>query len=199
MERPGMRGGPTPETPLVVVPYDPDWPRAFDAVQHVLRKALAEIAVGVEHVGSTAVPVLAAKPIIDIDVVIPSRGALSAAAHRLSGLGYRHQGDLEVSGREAFTRDDATDVPRDGSGRIWPVHHLYVCASDSRELCRHLLFRDWLRGNPTAAAEYGKLKLGLAEKYRFDRDGYTNAKTEFIETALRDALDGRRREIPPPA
>ncbi len=189
------RGGRTPDAPLVVVSYDPEWPRAFEALRRVLVKALAEIAVGVEHVGSTAVPNLGAKPIIDIDAVIPSREALSIAVHRLAGLGYRHQGDLGVSGRVAFARDEATDVPRDGSGRNWPAHHLYVCASDSRELRRHLLFRDWLRSNPAAAAEYGSLKRRLSATYRLDRDGYTSAKTEFIEAALREALEGRREEI----
>jgi GrpB-like predicted nucleotidyltransferase (UPF0157 family) len=151
-----------------------------------LRRALGGIVVGVEHVGSTAVPGLAAKPIVDLDLVIPSREALPIAVSRLAGLGYRHQGDLGVSGREAFERN-ASDVPRDGTGRIWPPHHLYVCASDCPELRRHLLFRDWLRSHREVAAEYGKLKRRLAEAHRFDRDRYTKAKSEFIEAALRDA------------
>jgi GrpB-like predicted nucleotidyltransferase (UPF0157 family) len=104
----------------------------------------------------------------------------------LAALGYRHEGDLGVSGREAFARTD--DVPRDGSGRIWPSHHLYVCAADSPELRRHLVFRDWLRANPGAAARYGSLKLRLAAAYRFDRDGYTAAKTAFIGAVLREGI-----------
>jgi GrpB-like predicted nucleotidyltransferase (UPF0157 family) len=102
----------------------------------------------------------------------------------LALLGYRHVGDLGVPGREAFARDGAEDVPRDGSGRRWPAHHLYACASDARELRRHLSFRDWLRSRPAAAVEYGKLKERLAELYREDRDAYTDAKTDFIEAIL---------------
>ncbi len=171
-------------TPIEIAPYDPEWGRTFEALRRVLLRALGEIAVGVEHVGSTAVPDLAAKPVVDLDVVIPSRDALVTAVSGLAALGYRHEGDLGVTGREAFARD-ASDVPRDGSGRSWPAHHLYVCASDSPELRRHLLFRNWLRGHSEAAETYGRLKRLLAAVHRFDRDAYTEAKSEFIETALR--------------
>jgi GrpB-like predicted nucleotidyltransferase (UPF0157 family) len=172
--------------PVVVMPYDPEWGRAFEALRRVLLQAVGEIVVGVEHVGSTSVPGLAAKPIIDVDAVIPSRKVLPIAVHRLAALGYRHEGDLGVSGREAFARAD--DVPRDGSGRIWLSHHLYVCATDSPELRRHLAFRDWLRTNAGAADRYGSLKLRLAAAYRFDRDRYTAAKTAFIDAVLREAI-----------
>jgi GrpB-like predicted nucleotidyltransferase (UPF0157 family) len=174
-------------TPIEVVPYDPEWERTFDALRRILRHALGEIGVGVEHVGSTAVPGLAAKPIVDLDVVIPSRESLPIAVLRLAAIGYRHQGDLGVSGREAFERD-ASDVPRDRRGSIWPPHHLYVCAADSPELRRHLLFRDWLRRHREAATGYGRLKRQLAETHRFDREGYTKAKSEFIEAVLREAV-----------
>ena len=182
-----MRGSGVHEdlnTPIEIVPHDPEWGRTFEALRRVLVQALGEIVVDVEHVGSTAVPRLAAKPIIDVDIVIPSRDALSIAVSRLAALGYRHEGDLGVPGREAFARD-ASDVPRDGSGRRWPAHHLYVCASDSQELRKHLLFRDWLRRHRAAAEEYGRLKRHLAAAHRFDREAYTKAKSEFIETALR--------------
>lgn len=173
-----------PPRPVVIVPYDPQWPVIFEALKNVYRSALGGLAVEIEHVGSTAVPGLAAKPIIDVDVVIPSREMLSDAIRRLADLGYRHQGDLGVPGREAFAADGADDVPRDGSGRHWPAHHLYVCASDCQELHRHLLFRDWLRTHPAGAAEYGILKQHLAQIYRDDRDGYTEAKTGFVAAAL---------------
>src|SRR5262245_7057698 len=132
---------------VVVTAYDPEWPRMFESFREVYQRALGELALAIEHVGSTSVAGLAAKPIIDIDVVIPSRNDLPSAVMRLALLGYRHEGDVGVPGREAFGRDGDEEVPRDGSGRRWPAHHLYVCALDSKELERHLKFRNWLRSN----------------------------------------------------
>jgi GrpB-like predicted nucleotidyltransferase (UPF0157 family) len=169
------------------VSYDPEWPRIFEALREVYLNALGELAIAIEHVGSTSVSGLAAKPIIDIDVVIQSRDELPSVVQRLALLGYRHQGDLGVPGREAFARDGADDVPRDGSGRRWPAHNLYVCALNCSELRRQLMFRDWLRGNPAVAAEYGMLKRRLADIYSDDRESYTDAKTDFIEAALKRA------------
>jgi GrpB-like predicted nucleotidyltransferase (UPF0157 family) len=171
---------------VVVVPHDPQWPLTFEALKEVYLSALGELVVTIEHVGSTAVPNLSAKPIIDIDVVIPSREVLAVVIHRLGALGYRHQGDLGVFGREALTADGADDVPRAGAGRRWPMHNLYVCATDCEELRRHLAFRDWLRSHPARAAEYGALKRQIAQVYHDNREGYTEAKTEFIEAALRE-------------
>ena len=160
----------------------------FESFREVYQRAFGELAIAIEHVGSTSVPGLAAKPIIDIDVVIPSRDDLPSAVMRLALLGYRHEGDIGVPGREAFGRDGDEEIPRDGSGRRWPAHHLYVCAMDSKELERHLTFRDWLRSNPAVAADYGALKRRLADACRDDRDAYTEAKTNFIEAALAQAL-----------
>jgi GrpB-like predicted nucleotidyltransferase (UPF0157 family) len=178
---------PQSRSSVVVVPYDPDWARVFEALRRVYLDALGELVVAVEHVGSTAVPGLLAKPIIDIDLVIQSCDDLPGVTSQLAALGYRHVGDLGVPDREAFARDEADDVPRDGSGRRWPAHHRYTCASDSRELRRHLAFRGWLRSNPEAVVEYGKLKERLAELYRHDCDAYTDEKTGFIEAILAKA------------
>jgi GrpB-like predicted nucleotidyltransferase (UPF0157 family) len=177
---------PHPE-PIVVVPYDPRWPVVFEALREVFRRALGELAIGFEHVGSTAVPGLPAKPILDIDVVVSARSQIPQTIARLATLGYRHEGDLGIPGREAFARDGAEDVPRDGTDRRWPDHHLYLCLADSRELRRHLTFRDWLRSHSESAAAYGKLKLHLAEVHGGDRTRYTEGKMEFVEAALREA------------
>jgi GrpB-like predicted nucleotidyltransferase (UPF0157 family) len=172
--------------PVIVVAYDPNWPVWFAALARVYAGARGHVAIAVEHVGSTSVPGLAAKPIIDIDVVIPSAAALPEIQARLDAIGYHHRGDLGLPGRESFKRE-GEDVPRDGSGRHWPLHHLYVCARDSRELQRHLRFRDWLRTHPDDAAAYGLLKQRLAELHADDRDRYTDAKTKFIEGILAEA------------
>jgi GrpB-like predicted nucleotidyltransferase (UPF0157 family) len=173
--------------PVVVVAFDPEWPMMFEALRGVYARVLGGHVEAIEHVGSTAVTGLAAKPIIDIDVVIRSRDALTDVVSRLGAVGYRHQGDLGVPGREAFSRNGAEDVPRDIAARRWPDHNLYVCAADCPELSRHLLFRDWLRAHPLRAAQYGALKQRLAQVHCEDRDAYTLAKTEFIEAVLREA------------
>ncbi len=174
---------------VVLVPSDEGWPVAFEALRDVYSRALGGLALAIEHVGSTSVPGLLAKPVIDIDVVIESRSQLPAVVEALATLGYRHNGDQGIPGREAFPRDH-DEVPRDGSGRSWPLHHLYVCARDAAELRRHLLFRDWLRAHPTRAAEYGALKLRLAELH--DPEGYCEAKTDFVQATLREAAGTAR-------
>jgi GrpB-like predicted nucleotidyltransferase (UPF0157 family) len=177
--------------PVIVGPYDPAWPAQFDDLQRVWAAALAACRGTIHHVGSTAVPGLAAKPIIDVDIEIPGRDQLPAVVQALEGLGYRHSGDLGLPGREAFARGGAEDVPRDGSGRRWTAHNLYVCASDCAELQRHLLFRDWLRAHPESAAEYGALKQRLALAHRDDRESYIEGKTALVESILRAAEAAR--------
>jgi len=173
--------------PVVVVPYDPTWPAKFEALRTALASALGDVAWAIHHVGSTAVPGLPAKPILDVDVEIASREDLVECIRRLARLGYRPLGDLGIAGREAFERD-GPDVPRDGRGRSWPEHHLYVCASDAAELRRHLLLRDFLRANPARAAGYAALKQSLAARYREDREGYTRGKSDLIASMLADAV-----------
>jgi GrpB-like predicted nucleotidyltransferase (UPF0157 family) len=153
-----LRQAVQPPSLVVIVPYDPAWPLRFAGLRDMYARALGPLALAIEHVGSTAVPGLAARPIIDIDVVIPSRAVLSEVIHRLARLGYQHHGDLGVPGREAFTREEGDEGPRDGTGRRWPAHQLAVCAADSEALRRHLLFRDWLRTHPDRAAAYGHVK-----------------------------------------
>jgi len=127
------------------------------------------MAAAIEHIGSTAVPDLAAKPIIDIDVVLASEMMLPAAIERLAHLGYIHRGNLGVPEREAF-RAPANDPP----------HHLYVCPPCSAEFRRHIAFRDYLRAHPKDAKIYGDLKIVLAERFREDRSAYNTAKREFV-------------------
>ena len=179
-----LREAVQPARPVDIIPYNPAWPLIFEGLKGVYASALGPLALAIEHVGSTAVPDLAAKPIIDIDVVIPSRAVLSDVIHRLATLGYRHLGDLGVPGREALTHGRGNEVPRDGTGRRWPAHQLYICAADSHELHRQLQFRDWLRAHPGSAAEYGRLKSHLAPIEREDREGAAEAKTAFIDAAL---------------
>ena len=161
---------------VVIADYDPSWPFVFAQLRSRLTATLSPFAVAIEHVGSTAVPGLAAKPIIDLDVVIADRSDLPAVLQRLRPLGYRHEGDLGVAGREAFaTPTDATP------------HHLYVCAIGTAALDRHLAFRDVLRADSGLAAAYGDLKRTLAARLGHDRIAYTEAKSAFVEQVLAQA------------
>lgn len=163
-------------SPLVVTDYDDDWPRLFEEIAQPIREALADLGAQVEHVGSTSVPGLAAKPIVDIDVVVGSSNDVQVAIERLRTRGYVYQGDKGIKGREAF---------------LWPrgarPHHLYVVVRGSPPHLDHVEFRDYLRGHPDVASEYGALKTTLAEQHGNDRLGYGNAKADFVERVLRSA------------
>lgn len=177
---------------VVIADYDPGWPAVFQDLAQIYLSKLGELALSVEHVGSTSVPGLPAKPIIDIDIVIESHDKLPVVVDKLEQLGYQHEGDLGITGREAF-KAAGTDVPRDGSGREWPRHHLYVCTKDSPELRRHLAFRDYLRSNPQAVKAYGDLKRRLAQLYTWDVEAYWKAKSEFVEGILALVLQDHGR------
>jgi GrpB-like predicted nucleotidyltransferase (UPF0157 family) len=157
---------------VVIADYDPSWPALFASLARPVAQALGPVLVGIEHVGSTAVPGLAAKPIIDLDVVVRPAD-VAEAIRRLSGLGYAHRGDLGVPGREAFRPPAGT-----------PAHHLYLCPVGSPALAEHLRFRDALRADAALASEYGHLKRRLAAHYGSDRAGYCEAKAEFVRAAL---------------
>lgn len=159
--------------PVVIAAYDAEWPRAFLRLAGRLEDALYDVAERVEHVGSTSVAGLPAKPILDIDVVVRSRDLIPAAIQRLESLGYRHQGDLGIPGREAFQSPPGRER-----------HHLYVCSQDSGELARHLAFRDCLRDDAKTRRSYANLKQALAVRFRDDRVGYTQAKTTFVRASL---------------
>jgi GrpB-like predicted nucleotidyltransferase (UPF0157 family) len=171
--------------PVEVTAYDPRWPWVFAGLRDQVATTLGPLAQRIEHVGSTAVPGLAAKPIIDLDVVIAAPGDLPEVVTRLATLGYRHEGDLGIKGRDAFASPAAA-----------PAHHLYVCPADSRELARHLAFRDYLRSRPEQARAYAELKRSLAARFRSDRDAYARGKTAFIKEALTAAARHRASDDP---
>jgi len=161
-----------PKVPIIIVDYDPAWPQLFNTLKSSIDTALGDVALSIEHIGSTSVPGLAAKPIIDIDVVVRAEDMAKAIA-LLATIGYVHDGDGGIPGRERFEQPASL-----------PLHHLYVCAEDNAELKRHLTFRGYLRVHPEAAAAYGSLKKRLAAEHGDDREGYSVAKTEFVTDIL---------------
>ena len=157
---------------VVVLPYDEAWKKDFEEIKAELMAVLDGLVLSVEHVGSTSVPGLAAKPIIDIDVIIEDTDCFEKVKTALETIGYQHEGDLGIPGREAFKYHGKEHLRK---------HHLYVCAKDSDELKRHLSFRDYLRTHPEAVKEYGRIKEEGARLYPYDIDSYIGYKAPFIE------------------
>jgi GrpB-like predicted nucleotidyltransferase (UPF0157 family) len=162
--------------PSVVAAYDPGWPELFRQLRDRVDAALAEVAHVTEHVGSTAVPGLDAKPVIDIDVVVPDAATVGATILALAAAGWQHEGDLGVAGRESFL------PPPDA-----PYHHLYVVVAGGQSHRDHIDLRDFLRAHPGQAARYGNLKRRLAVLLKTDRPAYTDGKAEMISDFLRQA------------
>ena len=163
---------------IVVLPYDEKWVKAFEEIKSELAGALGDLALSIEHVGSTSVKGLSAKPIIDIDVVIKDRSMLGEVCAALRTIGYEHEGDKGIPGREAFDYEGKEHLME---------HHLYVCAADCPELKRHLGFRDYLRSHPEAVEEYSRVKKEGAALYPGDIDSYIAYKSPFIEKVYREA------------
>ena len=168
-----------------MVDYDPRWPLRYQRERDRIAAALGENAVAIEHVGGTAVPGLPAKPVIDIMVGVPDIERAGQAVAGLINLGYQYVPELEsqLPERRYFRRG----TPE--------THHVHMVAVSSDFWEEHLLFRDYLRTHPQAAEEYGKLKRGLASRFRFDRDAYRAGKVPFIDTVV----DAARRETGRPS
>ena len=164
-----------------IFPYDPQWKVEFEKIKGMITRYAGEYFSAIEHVDSTSVEGLGAKPIIDLDAVLRCPNDLPKVIEALSQHGYLHQGDLGLPGREAFFR------PRDYNAEEKSVmrYHLYVCLPDAKPYREHLAFRDYLRCHPNTRKEYQQLKVQLAQQYRFDVDAYCEHKTEFVRSILR--------------
>lgn len=167
--------------PLLIVPYDPAWPLRFAEIRAIVQRTIAGTYYSVEHVGSTSVPGMVAKPIIDIDIVI-REGKFADVRRKLEALGYVHEGDKGIPGREAF------DLRDEGLKSALAPHHLYVCDADSPELRRHRAFRDFLIAHPEWVERLSRHKLELAARLGDDREAYQDAKSRLVEEILALAL-----------
>ena len=164
---------------VILVDYDSAWPVAFEREEARLRAALGEVAVRVDHVGSTAVPGLMAKAIIDIQVSVPSVADVEAYRVPLEGLGYAFQPDPRFPTYPFFR------YPAEGPRR----HHLHVAEAGSAEEQEHLVFRDRLRSDPVIASLYRDLKIELARRFFADRTGYSSSKGNFVHHVLEGAAE----------
>ena len=157
---------------VVVVPYDAKWKSDFQRIKKEIEYALGDLILAVEHVGSTSVEGLSAKPCIDIDVVIKDYCVFDAVVERLGAIGYIHEGNLGIEERHAFRYLDKPHLQ---------THHLYVCPQNSKELRRHIIFRDFLRSNPEAVKYYGEVKEKAAKLFPDDIGKYMELKAPCIE------------------
>ena len=171
------------KNPVTIVAYDPAWPAEFAALAEVLHGYLEGTPSLIEHVGSTSVPGLAAKPVLDVDIVLPDERFLPIVTMRLESAGYIPEGEKGVEGRYSFKRS-SVDVPRSPKRTSWPRHHLYAGTRDAPGIRDHLVFRDALRNSRELADQYAELKRTLSAQYPEDGDAYCEAKTEFIHAAM---------------
>ena len=157
---------------VVVVPYNETWSSAFEEIKKELESAVGELIIGIEHVGSTSVEGLSAKPCIDIDVIIKDYSIFDAVVRKLETIGYIHEGNLGIKDREAFKYAEKPHLQK---------HHLYVCPQQSEELHRHIIFRDFLRANPEVSKRYGAVKEKAARLFPNDIEKYIAYKSPCIE------------------
>ena len=157
---------------VIVVPYDEAWKSAFEEIKKEIKGAIGELIIGIEHVGSTSVEGLSAKPCIDIDVIIKDYSVFDSVVSKLEMIGYTHQGNLGIKDREAFKYSNKPHLQK---------HHLYVCPEHSEELYRHITFRDFLRNNPEAVKKYGSTKETAAQLFPDDMEKYIQYKSPCIE------------------
>lgn len=157
---------------VVVVPYNEQWKNDFNTIKNYLLTAVKDNIIGIEHIGSTSVEGLSAKPIIDIDIIMKDYSVFDALIDNLKALGYIHEGNLGIKDREAFDYKGEVNLPK---------HHLYVCPEFSEELHKHVTFRDYLRNNPEAVLKYSKVKEEGAKLYPDSIDDYIAYKSPCIE------------------
>jgi GrpB-like predicted nucleotidyltransferase (UPF0157 family) len=157
-----------------VVPHDLRWAALFAEEAARLRSALGDAVIAIEHVGSTSVPGLPAKPILDLAASVPSLPAAAELIPVLRSLGYEHKPDPDLPERMYLVKGPPKRR----------THHLSLAEPGSRFWRQHLLFRDLLRADPSLAGEYARLKQDLARRYPTDRPAYQAGKQAWIEAAI---------------
>ena len=161
-----------------VVAHRAQWPELFERERRALRERVGHLVLDIQHVGSTAVPGLDAKPIIDIAVVVPSTEVIPRLERPLNDLDYVYRGDAGADGGHLFVKESVPEVR---------THHLHAVAAGGPQWREWLLVRDALRDDEALRARYAGLKRALQERFAADRRGYTNAKNEFIREVVRRA------------
>ena len=176
---------------MVITIYEKEWPQQFLKIKAELQKVLT-IPSQVQHVGSTSIPGMKAKPIIDIDVGLENWDNFEKVKKALASIGYEHEGDRGITGREAFCRDGK--VHNEILDNI--DHHLYVCSVNNEEYKRHILFRDYLRNHDEARDRYNQIKEEILAKVGLEnRAGYVQMKEEEYRDFFEGIIEKANKEI----
>ena len=163
---------------IVVVPYDEKWPEAFSDERSLIKEMLGDVAVTIYHIGSTAVPGLSAKPVIDILLEVSTIDELDKCQTAMSNSGYVGRGENDIPGRRYFIKG--------GNRRS---HQVHAFSTGHEQIERHLAFRDYLRKNSDSAGAYAEIKRAAARVCHNDPQGYSALKAKFIEHHLQLALN----------
>lgn len=169
-----------PETPVVIVPYNTEWINLFQNESAMIRLVIGDYISSIEHIGSTSIPGLAAKPIIDMLIGVKHLADSPSFIPLLVGLGYHYKPEYEKDlpeRRYLYKVEHGRDT-----------FHLHMVEPDTAFFTRHIAFRDYLRTHPATMSAYASLKYDLAQKFGADREGYTDAKTDFIKDVERKSM-----------
>jgi GrpB-like predicted nucleotidyltransferase (UPF0157 family) len=162
---------------IYIADYDAKWPALYKEVSGPLAEAFGDYMVAIQHIGSTSVSGLAAKPIIDIAVDLRDYPLPQEVIEAVETLGYTHMGEYGITGRHYFKR----------YGEDGMMVHVHAYSPGNDELTKHIVFRDYMRAHPEAAHEYETLKRDLAARYADQREVYTESKSDFVQEILRKA------------
>lgn len=162
---------------IEVVPYDSDWPMQFEEEAALIKQIFADNFVAIHHVGSTAVPGLAAKPTIDIILEVKDIELVNECNYEMEKLGYEAWGEYHIPGRRFFVKGEAKRT-----------HHVHTFQVGSEDTLRHLYFRDYLKSHPDKAKEYANLKIKLAQQFANDRRGYVQNKQDYVQALEKKAI-----------
>ena len=154
-----------------IVPHNPHWSRMFEEEAQHLRSALGDNVVVIHHIGSTSIPGIYAKPVLDFLIAVHSLAAVDACNSAMETLGYEVMGEYGIAGRRYF-RKEADNIR---------THNVHVFQETSPQVERHLTFRDYMIAHPDDAQAYSDLKRELAEKFPEDIHGYMDGKDPFIK------------------
>lgn len=152
--------------------YSPEWKTLYEKEERLLKDLIGKCIIDIQHIGSTSIPNMIAKPIIDIGIAIADFEEGKRCIEPIESLGYEYKGENGIPKRHYFVKGDPT------------THHLHIVEIDSAEWKKNITFRDALRKNENLAKEYAELKLSLAEKFKYDRVAYTDGKTDFVNYVL---------------
>jgi GrpB-like predicted nucleotidyltransferase (UPF0157 family) len=165
-----------------VVPHDPQWRDAFEAEAKHVVAALGENVVAIHHIGSTAIPNIYAKPVIDLLVEVRDITEVDGQSSAMESLGYEVMGEYGIPGRRYFRKDNQEGIR---------THHIHAFEAGSAEVERHLAFRDYMIAHHGDAQRYSELKKKLAEEHPQSIDGYMDGKDSFIKEMNRRAAQWR--------